>query len=494
MRGDAKARERRKKQVCSPKLKKFSLVLGIIYIITLLGLEGLLVYIDLLPIKYMCIALIALTAISLALIPLLLFKNIKKNKKVPAMVISSILIVIYIVGIVYLGSTIGFFGKVFGAGGETVDYDVLVRTESTYEEIEQIEGKKVHTMASVDATLSDARAELENVVSVKYEMVDTDLRGLCDGLVGESYDIILMSHAKYTTLCEEEKSYEENTRVLYTVKVHKEVKSNKEVDVTKESFNVLISGNDTTGAIEDVAKSDVNMIMTVNPVTRKIRLTSIPRDYYVYVPGVDAYDKLTHTGNFGVDETAASLEELLGIDINYYVKVNFTCVVELVDAIGGIDVVSDYDFVTSGRQNNGYVFHVGENHLDGAHALAFSRERHAFASGDNQRIKNQQKVIEAMIKKCTNSTVVLTKYGSILGAVGDYMKTNMSESNIKKLAKMQLNDMSGWKIKKQSLEGYGELSTVYSLGDLACYVMVPDQISVAEASEKIHKTMREGKE
>ncbi len=494
MRGDAKAREKRKKQVCSPKLKKFSLVWGILYIVLLLALEGLLVYIDLLPIKYMCLALIALTVISLAIIPLMLFKNIKKNKKVPALIIATILMIGYSLGIVYLGNTIGFFSNVFGAGGEKVDYDVVVRASSTYEDIEDIEGKTVHTLPLVDSTLTDAKEMLEEKVGVTYEMADTDLHGICNGLVDETYEVIFLSHANYKMMCEEDTEYEGKSKILYTVSVSKEVKSKKDVDVSKESFNVLISGNDTTGAIEDVAKSDVNMIMTVNPQTRKITLTSIPRDYYVHVPGVDAYDKLTHTGNFGIDETAASLEELLGIDINYYVKVNFTCVIELVDAIGGIDIVSDYDFGTSGRQNNGYVFHVGENHLDGEHALAFSRERHAFASGDNQRIKNQQQVIEAMIKKCTKSSVVLTKYSSILGAVGDYMKTNMSTDNVKKLAKMQLNDMSGWDIDKQSLKGTGQLTTVYSLGSASCYVMMPDQISVAEASENIHKTMKEAKE
>lgn len=493
MRGDAQARERRKKQICPPKLKKAGTIIGISYIVLLVAFELLLIFIDILPLKFMCIGLVVLTAVSLAVVPLLLIKNIKKNKKIGAIVIASILSLIYIVGIIYLGSTMGFFAKVFGAGGETVDYDVLVRTSSEYEEIQDIEGKTVHTLPTTEATMADAKDALKEEVDVEYEFADTDANGICTGLIDETYDIVFMTDANYKTLCDENKSYSKDIKVLYTVSVVKEVKSNKEVDVTEESFNVLISGNDTTGEIQDVAKSDVNMVMTVNPKTHKILLTSIPRDYYVYVPGVGANDKLTHTGNFGIDETAATIENLLGIDINYYVKVNFTCVVELVDAIGGIDVKSDYEFTTSGRQNNGYHFVVGWNHCDGENALAFSRERHAFASGDNQRIVNQQKVTTAMIKKCTNSSVILTSYASILSAVGDYMSTNMSESNIKKLAKMQIGDMKGWKIKRQSLSGTGATSTVYSLGSAACYVMMPDQISVGEASEKIHKTMRQPK-
>ncbi|MCQ2551597.1 MAG: LCP family protein [Clostridia bacterium] len=490
MRGDQEARERRLRQICPPGLKKFGSVMGIIYIVLLIVLEALLIYIDILPLKYMCIVLVGLTLISLCLVPLLLIKNIKKNKKIPAVVIAVILVLVFALGIAYLGNTLGFFARVFGAGGETVDYDVLVRSSSEYEQVEEIEGKTVGTLALIDTTLSDAKDKLSEEVKVDYDMVDKSAAELCDDLIDQDYEVILLSDASYNTLCEENNSYEDKTKILYTVTVTKEIKSNKEVDVTKEPFNVLISGNDTTGEITDVAKSDVNMIMTVNPKTHKIRLTSIPRDYYVHVPSLDAYDKLTHTGNFGVDTTAETIEELLGIDVNYYVKVNFTCVVELVDAIGGIDVKSDYDFVTSGRQNNGYQFHVGMNHCDGAHALAFSRERHAFPSGDNQRVLNQQKVIEAMIKKCTSSTVILTKYGSILGAVGKYMKTNMSDKNVKKLAKLQLSDMKGWKITKGALVGTGATSTVYSLGSAQCYVMMPDQVSLAEASEGIHKVMK----
>lgn len=491
MRGDAQAREKRKKQICSPKLKKFASVLGVIYIVLLVLLEALLVIVDILPLKLMCIGLLVLTLISLAIVPLLLIKNVKKNKKVPAIVISIIMSIIFAVGIVYLGYTLGFFAKVFGAGGETVDYDVLVRSSSPYETVQDISGKTIYTLPLTDPTLTDARDEIQKEVDVDYELVDTDAQGLCDALIGEKYDVTLLSDASYKTLCDENSSYKDDIKILYTVSVTKEVKSNKEVDVTKEPFNVLISGNDTTGAIEDVAKSDVNMVMTVNPLTREIRLTSIPRDYYVYVPGIEANDKLTHTGNFGVDETAATIENLLGIDINYYVKVNFTCVIELVDAIGGIDVKSDYDFTTSGRQNNGYTFHKGINHCDGKNALAFSRERHAFPSGDNQRIKNQQLVTEAMIKKCTKSTVILTKYSKILNAVDDYMKTNMSANNVKKLAKMQLGDMSGWHVTKGTLTGSGASSTVYSLGSQKCYVMIPDQVSVGEASDSIHTIMKQ---
>ena len=494
MRGDAQARERRRKQICPPKLKKAGTILGIAYIVLLLVFELLLIFIDILPLKIMCIVLVALTGVSVAIVPLLLIKNIKKNKKIGAIVVGGILALVYIVGIIYLGSTLGFFAKVFGAGGETVDYDVLVRTSSEYEEIKDIENKTVYTLPSTESTLADAKDALSEEVDVEYETADTDGNGICAGLIDETYDIVFMTDANYKTLCDENESYGKDIKILYTVSVVKEVKSNKEVDVTKESFNVLISGNDTTGEIQDVAKSDVNMVMTVNPKTHKILLTSIPRDYYVYVPGVAANDKLTHTGNFGIDETAATIENLLGIDINYYAKVNFTCVVEFVDAIGGIDVKSDYEFTTSGRQNNGYHFVVGWNHCDGANALAFSRERHAFASGDNQRIINQQKVLTAIIKKCTSSTVVLTKYASILNAVGDYMATNLSQSNMKKLAKMQIGDMKGWKIKRQSLTGSGATSTVYSLGSSACYVMMPDQVSVSNASEKIHKTMRIPKE
>ena len=285
---------------------------------------------------------------------------------------------------------------------------------------------------------------------------------------------------------------EENTRILDTIDIEAKKETTttkntkKNVNVTEDAFSVYISGIDTSGSISNVSRSDVNMVMTVNPKTKKILLTSIPRDYHVPLASFGAYDKLTHSGIYGVDETVATVENLLDNDIHYYVKVNFTTVTKLVDALGGITVYSEYDFSAGGHS-----FSVGENYLDGAAALAFARERYSFSSGDNQRVRNQQAVISGIIRKVTGSSAILTQYNSLLAALEDNLETNLSAKEITSLVKMQLSDMSSWNIEQQSLTGSGNYTTVYSMPSTTVYVMEPDQSSVESAKARINEVMAE---
>jgi len=248
-------------------------------------------------------------------------------------------------------------------------------------------------------------------------------------------------------------------------------RSDKHVDVTGESFNVLVSGIDVTGDInETVSRSDVNMVVTINPRTREVLLTSIPRDYYVELPSYGAMDKLTHTGIYGAEETIGAVEELLDIEINYYAKVNYSTITGLVDAIGGIDIVSPYSFDTHGMGVY-YHFEEGEIHLDGSQALAYCRERQSWIDGDMKRNENQQLILEAVIKKLTRGPVILFKYASILDAVKGTVETDMGKGDMTDLVKMQLKDMRSWDISKQALKGEPDFADCYSLGDSASVVM-----------------------
>lgn len=267
----------------------------------------------------------------------------------------------------------------------------------------------------------------------------------------------------------------------------------KRVSITDDSYNIYISGIDITGNIDTVSRSDVNMIVTVNPKTHKVLLTSIPRDYLIKLPSANyASDKLTHTGAYGIDDTLGAVENLLGIDMNYYVKVNYSTVLKLVDSIGGIDVNSDYTFTTSGMKNI-YTFHKGKNHLNGKQALAFARERHSFSDGDIQRNKNQQKVMQAVLKKVSSSKTLIMKYSDILGGIQDYMKTNFTGEEIRDLIKMQVRDMPNWKITKQNMVGTDSTEFCYSTGtDQEVSVVVPDATSMEKAVTKI-KQVESGK-
>lgn len=258
-------------------------------------------------------------------------------------------------------------------------------------------------------------------------------------------------------------------------------KAEDAVDVTNKPFNIYISGMDTTGKITEEARSDVNMIITVNPKTHKVLMTSIPRDYLVELQNGEK-DKLTHTGLMGIDETTSDVEDLLGIKINYYVKVNYNTLKDLVNSIGGITINSDKAFISYIGK---YRFVEGENQLDGAKALAYARERHAYSDGDNHRVRNQQEVLKAIVKKLTGSTTLLTRYNKILKYLAPTMEMNLTRTEVKALVKFQLGKNPKWKFESNSLEGFDAFSTVYSAGNQQLYVMKPDEESIKKARQKI---------
>lgn len=260
------------------------------------------------------------------------------------------------------------------------------------------------------------------------------------------------------------------------------------VDVTEEPFNIYITGIDQWAAEkgEDLERSDVNMIVTVNPKTRTILLTSIPRDTYVKLHTVQQMDKLTHSGVYGVDETLSTVEDWLGIDINYFVKMNFTGACAVVDAVDGVDVYTPVAFDSS---LDNYHFDKGWNHLYGRAALYFARERHAFEGMDSNRVDNQQRVVKALIKKLTSSRTILMNYGDIMKAAGDNVQTNMSASEMQDLVKMQIAELAKWNIETQKIEGVYDQDYVASLTQSMKFdVYRPSFESVRNCTDNIKKT------
>lgn len=250
--------------------------------------------------------------------------------------------------------------------------------------------------------------------------------------------------------------------------------------VVKEPFNVCITGIDVKGKIDTEGRSDVNMIVTVNPSTAQILMTSIPRDYQIYMPDFDnAMDKLTHTGFYGVDTTIGAEEQLLDTQMNYFVKVNFSTVEKFIDAIGGIDVYSEYSFTPVKLKS--WTVQEGMNHMNGKQALAFARERKAFLTGDNQRIKNQQAVMEAIIEKATSSPSMMLSYNKVLSELKDYFKMSFSSYELRSLVKLQLAKNPEWKIYKNALVGDNGSLPTYSTGSAYAYVMLQDEYSIENA-------------
>lgn len=267
----------------------------------------------------------------------------------------------------------------------------------------------------------------------------------------------------------------------------------KSVEITKKPFNIYITGMDTYGTIDMEGRSDVNMIVTVNPKTRKILLTSIPRDYEIHLKKHrNSIDKLTHTGFYGIDDTLTSVEDLLDVKLNYYIKVNFSTVDKFIDAIGGITVYSDYAFKTGNYGHGEAVKQIkeGKNHLDGPTALSFARERHSFKDGDNQRVKNQQKVFQAVLEKAMGSKKMMFKYTKILDSLEPYFIMNLSSEEIRALVKMQIQyniDEKNWTIEKNSLEGFDSFKDTYSASH--AYVMAQSEESIKKAHDKIESVL-----
>lgn len=467
-------------------------LLFILYILAALFMAGVVAMLDILPGKYICILAGVIAVLTIIVAVLLLRRTKKAAPRIVGIILSLILTALYIVAGVYMFQAGSFVEAISDNGKDLVEYYVVTKSDKEKESIKDINGDVVYITSQIDSEYMDAQdkltedAEAEEV-KFTYEYtpgVDTLFASVLDGTA----DDIFISKTSFDMYEEQNGDITAQTKVVCSVFIEKESDSAaKTVNVTEEPFNVYITGLDTTGTIDVQSLSDVNMIVTVNPKTKKILLTSIPRDYYVILHDEQAWDKLTHTGSKGASATVSTVEDLMGCDINYYFKCNFSTVVALIDAIGGITVNSDFSFATHGRQNEGYYFYAGENTLSGAQALAFARERKSFSDGDKQRIRNQQTVLEATLKKVTSSKTLLTSYSDILSGISQYIETNMTDTEMKSLVKMQIEDMAGWEFEKISLDGAGSSQPCYLAGNGYASVILQDQESIDAAKAEMAK-------
>lgn len=380
-------------------------------------------------------------------------------------------------------------GNITGGRYETTVISVAVLKDSEAAKLKDLEGEKVGIIGTLEKKIyDDVVAELNKEVKVEledYKLLDKLCRSLLDG----EQQAIIFNEGLRGLIEEIEPEFEKETRIIHQFEFKQEIKnlvSNKK-DITKNAFSIFVSGIDTYGPVNTVSRSDVNMVVTVNPKTHHILLTSIPRDYYVELASFGAMDKLTHAGIYGVSESQQTIANLLGIDIQYYARVNFSSVLTIVDALGGITVDNDQAFPTV----TGAYFPAGENWLSGEDALAYARERYNLPGGDNDRVRNQQEVITGILNKAM-SAAIITNYNDILDAVSGSFQTDMESKDIQKLISFQLKDMSGWTIDSFQLRGYGDTSySCYSYSGEGLYVMQPDESSVQEARDKINAVINE---
>ncbi len=480
------ARKNKKKQIIFYQRigKVISLLLGIVSVIFF----GMIFSMNILPIKYMTILLGTYTPIVIILVLLMLMKKLKLKIKIPCEIISVILIFILFLGISYLNKTMNFMGKIKDKKYQTENYYVVVLESSQYQDLNSLKDKTIGIHTSTLESQEDALSDFNKKLSYNEKDYD-DFMKMGNDLVNKNIDAMFINGSYLSILQDEDETFGSKIKILETIEIKiKNETVKKDIDVTKEPFNLYISGIDIYGNITSVSRSDVNMIVTVNPVTHKVLLTSIPRDYYVRLHGTTGYrDKLTHAGIYGVDMSISTLEDLLGIDINYYARVNFTTLIKLVDAIGGVDIYSDANITAHTNRNCKFV--LGNNHLDGDCALAFARERYAYSSGDRHRVQNQQAILTAIINKALSSKTLITKYTNILDSLQSSFQTNLGSNKVYSLVNMQLDKMPSWEITSISLDGNGKSEYTYSYSGGKLYVMEPDLSTVEDAKEKIKEIM-----
>ena len=462
-------------------------VLGVIQAVASVVFMIALFVLDMLPVKYL--AIIA-GLLLIALLIVFTSQLLSKKKGIAGKIFSVLMSVILAVGSFYIFKANGTVSEISGSGTKVDKVVVAVLADDPAESIQDakdysfgvqyaLKGEEIQeTVGAINEELGSAIAETE------YRSVQEQATALHNGDV----QAIIYNEAYNGILSEEFGDFGNSIKVIYSHSIETKVENNaaEQVEVKDDTFTVYISGIDVYGAIETNSRSDVNIMAVVNPTSHQILLVTRPRDYYVEIPGISGgeLDKLTHAGIYGVDASMATLGQLYDTTIDFYARVNFTSLVEMVDALGGVDVYSEQAFTTS--EDTGLVMNVvqGENHFNGQQALAFSRERMNVDGGDFQRGKNQQAVITAMIKKAVSPAILVGANG-ILNSVSGNVDTNMSQDQIQTLIKTQLSDGAAWNIKSIAAEGSGDQQYCFSSPGTLLYVTQPDPNSVASIKAMI---------
>ena len=468
---------RRKNKIGKP----ISIILLTISILTII----LLYYCNMIPLKY----LLPFTATFVLFIFVIFCLIRKKRLKKRVLIITIITIIIELTVNYYLLVTLGFLNNIMAYDYKTHVYNIIVLKDSKYNTLLDLDSKKIGIYKEDNDESQKALKKLEQKVDFYNKDYD-DLDELFEALYNIEVDAIFLEDSKYNIFVEEDPGVLNSTKIIETITVKSKLKVNKndKINVLKEPFNIYITGNDSYGKITNTGRSDVNMVATINVSEGKMLFTSIPRDYYVNLANKNAKDKLTHAGIYGVDSSIKTIENLLDTKINYYLKVNFTSVENIVDVLGGITIDSNDDFYSI----DGYHYTKGPNKLDGKKTLSYVRERYAFngMGGDRIRGEHQVQVIKELVDKVTNPKI-LAKYQSILKSLEGKFTTDFSEKNIAKIVKNQLNKKTKWKVESYNLEGIDGRELTYSYPSKSLYVMIPNEDSVKEARNKIREYLNE---
>nr|AEP02679.1 CpsA [Streptococcus suis] len=475
-----KKRSRRRK---SPKLKLVNFALWVLYAIILCLFLVTMYRYNILDFRYLNY-IVTILLIGVAVLTGLLMWR-KKARIFTALVLIFSLVI----------TSVGIYGM-----QEVVKFSTRLNSNSTFSEYEMSilvpANSEITDVQQVTNVLAPAEYDQDNITALLNDISKMESTQLTTSpttsyltayqamLNGESQAMIF--NGVFTNILEnEDPDFSPKVKKIYSFKVTQTVETATK-QVSGDSFNIYISGIDTYGPISSVSRSDVNIIMTVNRATHKILLTTTPRDSYIAIAdgGQNQYDKLTHAGIYGVNASVHTLENLYGIDISNYIRLNFTSFLQLIDLVGGIDVENTQEF-TSG----GYNFPVGTVHLDAEQALIFVRERYSLANGDNDRGQNQEKVIAALIKKL-RSPDNLANYQAILTGLEGSIQTDLSLETIMGLVNTQLESGTQFTVESQAVTGTGrsDLSS-YAIPGSQLYMMEINQDSLEQAKAAIQSVL-----
>ena len=469
-------------------LKILAIIFSSLFLLASAFLAYCLISTSILPLLYLIISLSVLGIFAF----LLLFFSIKKSKSNRPYILTLIFSIILstVIGFIiyYFATTMNFFQKISSPTYKIEKFYLLSLKDSSFSSESDLTSHSIAVYTNPSASYADAKSKLTSRISFE-EKLYPDYFEAASALITRETDAFLIQDAFKDIISEALSDFkDENLIIISTIEIKTEESTEEipDIDVSAQPFSIFISGIDTYGPISTVSRSDVNMLVTINPVTHEILLTSIPRDYYVQLHGTTGpKDKLTHAGIYGVEMSKSTIEDLFDTKIDYYFRVNFSTLVSLVDSIGGIDITSDTYF-----SKNGCTFYANRpTHLSGACALVFSRERKVYATGDRHRVENQQLVLSAIIDKLTSDKSLIMNYPDLLSSLESSFQTNLPSSKIYRLINLQLSEMPSWKIDRYSVNGAGSMDVTYSTGSQILYVMIPDETTIEAAKEKINSIL-----
>ena len=443
--------------------------------------------------------LIGTVVILLLLVWLLSLLHPTKVRRTIATILALILSAAFAVGIYYAQITVNALKNITSGGVETAEMVVCVRIDDQ-RELSDLLRERFGVLEELDA--HNTKAALLKIQDEFYVTANTksyaSASELVDALLNSDVNVMLINRAYLDMLSELDGYQDLDTKIreVRTISVTSEddtdtpspvplPEHSKDPEEDDEVFTVYISGSDSRSSdVLATGRSDVNIIATINPNTRQVLLLSTPRDYYVPLSIADEGDlpdKLTHAGIYGIDVSKDTLAQFYDIDIDYYFRVNFTGFEDIIDALGGIEVNSQYDF-----KSGGYHFTQGINHMDGAMALSYVRERYAFPNGDYQRGIHQMQVITAVIQKAM-SPEILTNYNSLMNAAQNSFVTSVPYDLVGTLVRSQLSNGGAWTINSYYVSGTGSSDYTYSIPNQKAYVTIPDYSTVDTAKEMMQK-------